>query len=1338
MIQWCLARRAVCGVLWAFLAAVACGQTKAQDIQTHYSQFSPIDFTLSHSPAAFLAEYQKNYRVVRQMQQASNRADELFYRDYPRTVSPVLVDLNVVNHAYMAIAAARLGYDELYERHLEVALQRIRRHYGFSGALALKKFGEILGATSHASNQVLLSEFCRWAVTDFCTSAQLNQLFSGPGPRQSFFQSYRDASGNPLRLEFDRSANMTNLVEFGIRVADPTTASPQAILFANSFHEQMEDPIVTHWYLQYYLNQYVQVPDRSSAAGAPAPPVSTQPSPPDLVPVYGQRDRINVDSADFFVIDPIDQEKLLWRQYVENLYRGLQHLTLWARIPDGEYFLYPRNRTIGVGANPRPNLVIDRTRPGWENLVGFSISMSPSGTKVDVEPSYLFQNFWAKLFKPDFEVLRFGAGFNSQSGLDIDGQVRLFHRFSNSVGFQTQFEFAFRKHHDSIDLGDLPRFIDRQDRLFDPTACEGITEDGTCLEDFSAREFQLDFGPVLRWRNLQFAIMESLRWINRSGWDQTGSVGQFFFNVNYIFGRGQVGGYLTRANRDESVVRSVNFDDVFFEETFLKVTDQIGVNFDLQVFGNYRVEGAFGWLDLALRDGAPGGVVRFHMPPFWRLKPYAEFGINESFVAAEDSYRFGFGVRFGKWGRGDSPRTYLRAPGPVPVFVPRVRYETLTRTVRDGNRPPLAVIKDNQEPMIVAADSRVVVDGSMSSDPDDDPITYEWTKLDDCPRELVLENADGTGPVTEDSSSISFVIGPGQMCTVQLVVTDSFGARSNPATKKVSAEATPIPQIITFNADPAEIRQGDTSKLSWETVGASTVTITNASDFVSVTDENGMDVPLGNPLPTTGMAVTQPPVSRTYVITACNSANQCVTAQATVTVLAPEPPLILEFTASPPETRIGVPVPGVECGPDEAGSLLEWRTNIDPVDNPGDVTLTNPEGSNPVSPSASRSVCLTQTTAFTLTATNDQGESNSASVTVTVVPDLPEVLEFIAMPAQIREGDSSLLSWRTRGVIEVFISNIPGDPSLSPNGTVTVRPIETTTYDFVARNERGDEASAQVTVEVLPPLPVIVSFVANPPEIRVGGEPSTSTLTWVTQNATSVSITNLPPLAVNGSIVVMPGQTTTYTLTATNGAGEIVSAEVTLLVRPPLPQILTFTATPTFANIGLPGPPDCGETQAGSTLRWTTSDAVTVTLTNSNGGSQDVEVNRPEGFQVCIIQTTTFTLTVSNDAGEIVSASVTVTVGPPPSPPPVIEEFEVPGFVVTPGTATIQWRTSNADRVMLEKITGPADNPTVEILSASDPQGMIDVPISVRTIIRLTAFGEDGQSVFEEKTILGQ
>ncbi|MEE8584040.1 MAG: hypothetical protein V3T83_04230, partial [Acidobacteriota bacterium] len=198
MIQRCVARRAVCGVFWVLLAVVACGELKAQqpqqqpgsgpqqqqiglrDIQTHYSQFSPIDFTLSHSPAAFLAQYQRNYQVVLHMQQACNQADESFYRDYPRTVAPVLVDLNVVNHAYMAIAAARLGYDELYERHMEVALERIRRHYGFSGELALKKFGEILAATSHGGGQVLRAEFCRWAVTDFCTSAQLNQLFSGP------------------------------------------------------------------------------------------------------------------------------------------------------------------------------------------------------------------------------------------------------------------------------------------------------------------------------------------------------------------------------------------------------------------------------------------------------------------------------------------------------------------------------------------------------------------------------------------------------------------------------------------------------------------------------------------------------------------------------------------------------------------------------------------------------------------------------------------------------------------------------------------------------------------------------------------------------------------------------------------------------------------------------------------------------------------------------------------------------------------------------------------------------------------------------------------------------
>lgn len=69
-----------------------------------------------------------------------------------------------------------------------------------------------------------------------------------------------------------------------------------------------------------------------------------------------------------------------------------------------------------------------------------------------------------------------------------------------------------------------------------------------------------------------------------------------------------------------------------------------------------------------------------------------------------------------------------------------------------------------------------------------------------------------------------------------------------------------------------------------------------------------------------------------------------------------------------------------------------------------------------------------------------------------------------------------------------------------------------------------------------------VTFSANPQTISAG---HSSTLSWTTSNATSVSIApGIGTVATSGSKSVSPTKTTTYTLTAT-GAGGTKQANVT-------------------------------------------------------------------------------------------------------------------------------------------------------------------------------------------------
>jgi hypothetical protein len=94
----------------------------------------------------------------------------------------------------------------------------------------------------------------------------------------------------------------------------------------------------------------------------------------------------------------------------------------------------------------------------------------------------------------------------------------------------------------------------------------------------------------------------------------------------------------------------------------------------------------------------------------------------------------------------------------------------------------------------------------------------------------------------------------------------------------------------------------------------------------------------------------------------------------------------------------------------------------------------------------------------------------------------------------------------------------------------------------------GDTASFDGTLTASASAPVISTFQSSDPTIVSG---QTTTLTWSTTNAVTVSIDNgVGAQSPSGSASVSPTQTTTYTLTAT-GTGGTVTAKTTVTVFPP-------------------------------------------------------------------------------------------------------------------------------------------------------------------------------------------
>jgi hypothetical protein len=639
---------------------------------------------------------------------------------------------------------------------------------------------------------------------------------------------------------------------------------------------------------------------------------------------------------------------------------------------------------------------------------------------------------------PRFAILGLNAGADNEGKLTFTGRARYFAPFREKFAIQAQGEYMY--------------FNER-------------------------KEGQFDLGLVSRFaRRGQAGVFSSFKHVSLFGLEQGATLGQFAGTLDYIFSRGRVGFFGTKGFLNNQVMNTKFISRNIYEQTYARIVDQAGASAAISLWGNSMIEGNVGALFVKGGSNKPGSTIRFTQPVSKHLALTLEGGWNETYVSSSTNGRFVAGLLFGNF---VAPKEYLASEQPVPVDIPRVRYELLTKRVRTGNDAPVADAGPDQ---IGIAAGAVSLDGSASFDPDGDPITFQWDQV--------------SGPAVEisgrNTAKATFRSTEGQSYSFRLTVKDDQGSMSL-ARVSVSTREAPRVVIQRFAANPATIMPGQTSILSWQVLNADEVEI---SGIGKVNNQGG----------TTPVTPDQ---TTTYRLTARNKTSE-VTDTVTVTVEQPVTPQvrIISFRAAPTDIRYG-----------ESSNLI-WET-----ENADTVTI---DGIGSVRPTGATSVSPKETTTYRITATN-KGGSVSSTATITVIrPAAPRISSFTAEPIEIGEGSSSTLSWRVEpGATEVEISGL-GQQTLV--GNTPVSPTVTTTYILTARNA-GGEATASVTVKVIPRVR-IGSFTANPSTTAKPGD--ISRLTWETTNATEVSISGIGAVAASGSADVKPDKTTTYTLTAKN------------------------------------------------------------------------------------------------------------------------------------------------------------------------------------------------------------
>ncbi|MGA3045047.1 MAG: hypothetical protein ABSD67_00365 [Terracidiphilus sp.] len=320
------------------------------------------------------------------------------------------------------------------------------------------------------------------------------------------------------------------------------------------------------------------------------------------------------------------------------------------------------------------------------------------------------------------------------------------------------------------------------------------------------------------------------------------------------------------------------------------------------------------------------------------------------------------------------------------------------------------------------------------------------------------------------------------------------------------------------------------------------------------------------------------------------------------------------------------------------------------------------------------------------------------------------ITSFTANPTMVVLGSSSTLSWTTTGATSVTVS--PGNfTSTSASGSTTVSPTVETTYTLSAMNAAGSIA-ATVTVNVAVPVsaPTITSFTAIPTSINSG---SSSTLSWVTNGATSIAITPgaFTSTSASGSTTVSPTATTTYTLTATNAGGSTTAtATVTVTVPMNAPTISSFTASPASINSG-----------SSSTLSWVTTGATSIAITPGAFTSTSAS----SSTTVSPTATTTYTLTATNAAGSV-TATATVTVTVAASKPTITSFTANPASINSGSSSTLSWVTTGATSLAI----------TPGTFTSTSASGSTNVSPTATTTYTLTATNAAGSATATAKVTI--
>lgn len=382
-------------------------------------------------------------------------------------------------------------------------------------------------------------------------------------------------------------------------------------------------------------------------------------------------------------------------------------------------------------------------------------------------------------------------------------------------------------------------------------------------------------------------------------------------------------------------------------------------------------------------------------------------------------------------------------------------------------------------------------------------------------------NSSGTATNVISGDTVNMTLeGPAEGGASAIYTVKIFYGTELKTTSTITVTYAAAP-ALTLSASPDAVTSGSASTITWSSPGATSITAVSIPGVTTSSTATG------------GSVVVNPTTATTYSMTVANTYGS-TTSSVSVGILGQDPPTAF-VTIFPSTITIG------------ESAIVQYNA----TDATTFVSSNIPGASSAVTHSVSVTPTTSGTITYNVVVSNAYGNTTATADLVVDPLPLPTV-SLSASPSSynISDPDPATVTWSTQnGETAVFTSSPTDagwDAQTTLNGSYSTDGITaSTTYTLAVTNSTG--TTTQQTTVSITQLPV-VTMTLNPTTLAIGSGESnpvtSSTLTWSSTDATTVTASNFNASTVSGSTTVSPTETTTYSLTVQGPAGSTTETAV--------------------------------------------------------------------------------------------------------------------------------------------------------------------------------------------------